>query len=112
MPPVAPIVFGLFLLGLGVAIGRRMVRLAPDQVVATRREVWRYGPSAKYRRNPKTLRVYLTAFGALVVTFGVGALASYIGAWWLQAVAVTATAMLIGVGWGAMIFGGFVKASN
>jgi len=57
-------------------------------------------------------RVFLGAFGIAFVCFAVDMLANSVRSFSLAVLATAAGAVSIGVGWGAAMFGGFVKTTQ
>ena len=100
----------LALFGVGVWIGRQLIKPSDDQSAVSWREVWRFGPSQKYQQNPKIFFVFAIAFGVLIASFGMRMFADSIDSFVLAVLTTGAGAASIGVGWGALVFGGWIKS--
>jgi hypothetical protein len=96
---------------VGMWAGWRLTRPSSGDVIVGWRELWRHGPDpAKYRRNPKRLRVGVAASAGCLVAFGAAVLGDYLGSKPISVLSLAGVAFCIGLGWGAVWFGGVLKS--
>jgi hypothetical protein len=91
--------------GVGLWLGRRLIRPAAGEITVGWREMWRRGPDPdKYKRNPKARVVSLCAFGGVLIAFGLRLLSEYAQSLVLATFSVYAGLLCIAIAWGAMLF--------
>jgi hypothetical protein len=86
---------------VGAWAGWRLTRPSSGDMIVGWRELWRHGPDpAKYRRNPKPLRVVLVAFAGFLVAFGVRLLGDYLDSKPISVLSLAGGLFCIGLVWG------------
>jgi hypothetical protein len=107
-PVVGPALLAVF--SIGIWIGWKLTRPGRADAIVDRREYWKRGPSPNYRRNPKTLPVFLGAFAGAFLSFGLRGLAEYLSSLSPAVVAVGVGALCIAIGIGACTFNTIVRS--
>ena len=94
---------GVIVFAAGFWLGRRLSRPAAGEIEVGWREMWRQGPDPdRYKRNPKTLLVFLCALGGAFVAFGLRLLSEYTHSLLLAGFSLYSVLLCIAIGWGAM----------
>lgn len=95
---------GVIVFAVGFWLGRRLTRPAAGEIAVSWREMWRHGPDPdKYKRNPKTLLVFLCAFGGCFVAFALRLLSEYTQSLLLAGLSLYSVLLCIAIGWGAIL---------